>query len=139
MERTVYLALGANLGDRRANLEEAIRRLTDAGVVVARRSEVHETEPQYVLDQPKFLNMAVEAATALSPWELLAVIKRTEKEMGRVKVVDKGPRIIDIDILLYEGMLLEEPRLTIPHPRMSEREFVLVPLAELGIDGRKRR
>ncbi len=129
---TVYLALGSNLGDREALLNEAIRRLAEEGVETVRRSSILETEPAYVLDQPKFLNMVVEARTAHFATELLRRTQRVERAMGRVKTIDKGPRKIDIDILYFDGLTLRTPRLTIPHPGIAERPFVLIPLAEIA-------
>jgi 2-amino-4-hydroxy-6-hydroxymethyldihydropteridine diphosphokinase len=129
---TVYLALGSNLGDREALLHEAIRRLADEGVETVRRSSILETEPAYVLDQPKFLNMVVEARTAHFVTELLRRTQRVERAMGRVKKIDKGPRNIDIDILYFDALTLRTPRLTIPHPGIAERPFVLIPLAEIA-------
>lgn len=130
--RTVYLGLGTNLGDRAANLENALARMEDAGIVITRRSTVIETAPQYVLDQPAFLNMAVEARTQMLPRQLLSRLKRIERDMGRRKFIDKGPRLIDIDILFHGQSRIELPDLTIPHPLLHERRFVLEPLAEIA-------
>ena len=128
---TVYLALGANLGDRLASLRNAVGRLSDA-VAVERLSSVYETEPAYLLDQPRFLNMALRGHTALDPHVLLAGLKRIEREMGRAAGPRNGPRAIDLDILLYDSLALATADLTIPHPRMAERPFVLAPLAEIA-------
>ena len=128
---TIYLALGANLGDRGANLRSAVERLRDA-VAVERMSSVYETEPAYLLDQPRFLNMALRGRTALSPHALLAFLKRIERDMGRTTGPRYGPRAIDLDILLYDSLALTAADLTIPHPRMAERPFVLAPLAEIA-------
>ena len=128
---TVYLALGANLGDRRAGLRSAVGRLRDA-VTVERLSSVYETEPAYLLDQPRFLNMALRGRTALDPHALLAVLKRIERDMGRAAGPRYGPRAIDLDILLFDDLALTAADLTIPHPRMAERPFVLAPLAEIA-------
>jgi 2-amino-4-hydroxy-6-hydroxymethyldihydropteridine diphosphokinase len=130
-QHVVYLALGTNLGDRRENLSAAVRRL-GAAVTVERMSSVYETEPAYVLDQPRFLNMALRGRTALAPTELLAFLKRVEHELGRAAGPRFGPRLIDLDILLYDDLALASAELTIPHPRMSERPFVLTPLAEIA-------
>jgi 2-amino-4-hydroxy-6-hydroxymethyldihydropteridine diphosphokinase len=131
METTrAYLGLGSNLGDRAAQLEEAIRRLGELGTVSA-RSTIMETAPWGYADQPDFLNMAVALDTALSPRELLDGVKRIEREMGRAPTVRNGPRVIDIDILLYGDRRVDEPDLVIPHPRMAERDFVMKPLEEL--------
>jgi len=132
-ESTVYLALGANLGDRRYNLRAAVARLR-ADVLVDRMSAVYETEPAYVLDQPRFLNMALRGRTALEPAALLAVLKQIERGLGRAIGPRFGPRLIDLDILLYDDLVIATAELTIPHPRMAERPFVLVPLAEIAPD-----
>ena len=129
---TVYLGLGSNLGDRAALLKEALARLAEAGVEIVRRSSVIETAPAYVLDQPDFLNMVVEARTDLSPFELLRSTQAVERAMGRVKVIGKGPRNIDIDILYFDDLPLQSPKLTLPHPLIHERPFVLIPLAEIA-------
>jgi len=128
---TIYLALGANLGDRVASLRNAIERLRDA-VAVERLSSVYETEPAYLLDQPRFLNMALRGHTALDPHALLAFLKRIERDMGRIAGPRYGPRVIDLDILLYDSLALATADLIIPHPRMAERPFVLAPLAEIA-------
>jgi 2-amino-4-hydroxy-6-hydroxymethyldihydropteridine diphosphokinase len=130
---TIYLALGSNLGDRRANLAAAVARLAP-GVTVERVSSLYETEPAYLLEQPRFLNAALRGRTALAPAELLALLKRIERELGRTAGVRNGPRVVDLDILLYGGQALAGDSLTIPHPRMAERPFVLVPLAEIAPD-----
>ncbi len=127
----VYLALGSNLEDRQANLEEAIRRLAEK-VTVETLSPIYETEPAYVTDQPRFLNMVLRGQTALSPLVLLDFIKSIEETMGRVSGRRFGPRLIDVDILLYDELELDTPALTIPHPRMLERDFVLQPLADIA-------
>ena len=130
--KTAYLALGSNLGDREAELNRALEQLEDAGIRVRRRSGVIETAPQYVLDQPMFLNMAVEVDTELDPYEMLAAIHRIEASMGRTRATPKGPRTIDIDIVFYGSEVINTPSLTIPHPGMAERRFVLEPLAEIA-------
>jgi len=127
----VYLALGANLGDRSASLRTAVERLRDA-VAVERMSSVYETEPAYLLDQPHFLNMALRGRTTLDPHALLAFLKRIERDLGRAAGPRYGPRTIDLDILLYDSLALATAQLTIPHPRMAERPFVLAPLAEIA-------
>jgi 2-amino-4-hydroxy-6-hydroxymethyldihydropteridine diphosphokinase len=130
---TVYLALGSNLGDRRAHLAAAVERLREH-VAVETISSLYETEPAYVEDQPRFLNAALRGQTALSPSELLAFVKQVERELGRVAGERFGPRVADIDLLLYDGAAIDTPELTLPHPRMAERPFVLVPMAELAPD-----
>ena len=131
--RIIYLALGSNLGDRAANLRAAVARLAEQ-VVVERLSSLYETAPAYVLDQPRFLNAALRGRTALAPLDLLAFLKRIERELGRAGGVRFGPRPIDLDILVYDDVALDTDALTIPHPRMAERPFVLVPLAEIAPD-----
>lgn len=130
--KTVYLSLGSNLGDREANLRDAVARLEAEGVRVRRVSSMWETEPLEVRDQPWFLNLVVEAETELLPKMLLARVAKIEGELGRKRLRPKGPRTIDIDILLYGGAIVDTAELTVPHPRMSERRFVLGPLAELA-------
>jgi 2-amino-4-hydroxy-6-hydroxymethyldihydropteridine diphosphokinase len=130
----VYLGLGSNIGDREATLNTAVAELSKAGAKVVRESSKIETDPVGFLDQPAFLNMAVEVETTKSPRELLAAILTIERQLGRVRTIRNGPRTIDIDILLFGSVLVEEPDLTIPHPRMTERGFVLQPLAELCPD-----
>lgn len=130
---TAYLGLGTNLGDREANLEEAIRRLGDLGAVTA-RSDVIETEPWGYADQPRFLNMVVSLETDLPPARLLERLKAVESEMGREPTFRYGPRLIDLDILLYGDETVELPGLTIPHPRMAERPFVVEPLLQIAPD-----
>lgn len=130
---TVYLALGANLGDRAANLRRALAALAPAFAVQA-VSPVYETEPAYVLDQPRFLNMACRATTGLAPLEVLHALKRIEAELGRLPGVRFGPRLIDLDLLLYDDLILDTPEFTVPHPRLHERPFVLAPLADIAPD-----
>ncbi|KAI1281159.1 Dihydropteroate synthase [Xylaria sp. FL0933] len=129
--RTAYIALGSNLGDRVAMIEQACNEMDARGIKVKRTSSLWETDPMYVLDQDKFVNGACEVETELEPLPLLDALQEIEKSMGRRKVIDKGPRNIDLDILLYENEKVAEPRLQIPHPLIAEREFVLRPLAEL--------
>jgi 2-amino-4-hydroxy-6-hydroxymethyldihydropteridine diphosphokinase len=132
--KTAYLGLGSNLGDRQANLADATGRLTNERVSVKRTSSIWETEPRDVLDQPWFLNQVVEVETDLFPRQLFQHLQRIERGMGRVKRTPKGPRLIDLDILLYGNAVVKSPELEIPHPRMTERRFVLAPLAELAPD-----
>ena len=128
----IYLSIGSNLGARAANLNRAIAALPDAGAKVLRQSSFYETEPVDFLDQPWFLNCVVEAETSLSPKELLAGLQGIERRMKSKKLVARGPRIIDLDGLFYDGIVVRENAIEIPHPRMAERRFVLVPLAELA-------
>ncbi len=130
----VYLGLGTNLGDREGVLRAAIAALGEGGVRIVRRSSVYETEPVGRRDQPWFLNMVVEAETAHAPERLLDLIHRIEGSMGRTREIRWGPRTLDIDILLYGQQTIATPRLTVPHPEMASRRFVLEPLAELGPD-----
>jgi len=132
-QHQVYLALGSNIGDRIANLKQAIRLLAPE-VTVEAVSRLYETAPAYVLEQPSFMNIAVAAHTALSPANLLTYLKGIETEMGRTKVVRFGPRRIDLDILFYEDLTIDQAGLQIPHPRMAERAFVLRPLADVAPD-----
>jgi len=129
---TVYLSLGSNLGDRADNLKRAISALPNAGVAVKRVSPFYETEPVDFLQQPKFVNSALQAETELAPLDLLHALQRIEIEIGRLKSVSKGPRLIDIDILLYGSETIDIPRLCVPHPRMHLRRFVLVPLNDIA-------
>jgi 2-amino-4-hydroxy-6-hydroxymethyldihydropteridine diphosphokinase len=129
--KTVYLSLGSNLGDRERTLQEAIRHLHSADLMITRISSVYETSPRDLTAQPWFLNMVIEAETTLLPMRLLLRVLNIERKMGRKRVVAKGPRVIDIDILFHGGATMDTPQLTIPHPRIAERRFVLEPLAEL--------
>jgi len=129
---TVYLSLGSNLGDRAAQIEGALSRLNEKGVRIVKRSSFYETEPVEFLDQGWFLNIAVEAETELTPPQLLSVILKVERELGRERIVKSGPRTIDIDILLFDAETVHAEELEIPHPRMTERRFVLVPMAEIA-------
>jgi 2-amino-4-hydroxy-6-hydroxymethyldihydropteridine diphosphokinase len=128
----VYLALGTNIGIREQNLREAIRLLGESGVHVAKISSIYETEPVDYLDQPWFLNAVLEAQTDLHPAQLLTLLRRIESQMGSEKPFAKGPRLIDLDILLFADDTIHTPDLQIPHPRMLQRNFVLVPLAEIA-------
>lgn len=132
-QAVIYLALGGNLGDRRTNLAEAIRQL-HSEVTIDHTSAVYETEPAYVTDQPNFYNMALRGRTSLSPEALLGFLKTIEQDLGRQQTIRYGPRLIDLDILLYDDRQQETPTLTLPHPRMIERAFVLIPLADIAPD-----
>lgn len=134
MKRTVHLALGSNVGDRARNLQDAIAALGKAGVHVVRSSSVYETEPVDYLDQAWFLNMTVAAETDLAALDLLRTLRGIESQMGSKKLIAKGPRLIDIDILLYGNEIINTPELQVPHPRMHLRRFVLQPLAEIAPD-----
>jgi 2-amino-4-hydroxy-6-hydroxymethyldihydropteridine diphosphokinase len=128
----VYLALGTNVGNREENLREAERRLRQLGITIKRASSVYETAPVDYLDQAWFLNSVLEAETNLPPHELLRRMREIESAMGSKKPFAKGPRLIDLDILLYGDETIATPDLQVPHPRMLERLFVLVPLAEIA-------
>jgi 2-amino-4-hydroxy-6-hydroxymethyldihydropteridine diphosphokinase len=132
MKTKVYLSLGANLGDREANLRGAIGALPAAGVKVGKVSSLYETEPVDYLDQPWFLNCVVEGETKLPSLELLRALREIETKMGSKKEFAKGPRLLDIDLLLYGDETIATAELQVPHPRMLERNFVLAPLAELA-------
>ena len=127
----VYLALGTNLGDRLANLKQAIASLTPQMEVKA-KSQVYETPPWGFEDQPKFLNQVVKAKTYLDPEPLLKHLKRLEVALGRKESFFNGPRLIDMDILFYDDLVVNKPSLVIPHPRLHERAFVLLPLMEIA-------
>ena len=130
--KLIYLSLGSNLGDRAANLQSAIEALAGVGVQVLRRSSMYETEPVDLLEQPWFLNCAIEAETSLAPRALLEKLQAIEQQLGSRKLVAKGPRIVDLDVLLYGSDVIHEPGIEIPHPRLAQRRFVLVPLAEIA-------
>jgi 2-amino-4-hydroxy-6-hydroxymethyldihydropteridine diphosphokinase len=130
--KLIYLSLGSNLGDRAANLERAIEALSEISVRVLRRSSIYETEPVDFLVQPWFLNCVVEAETSLVPRQLLEGLQAIERKLGSKKLVPRGPRIIDLDILFYESEVIHQAGMEIPHPRLAERLFVLIPLAELA-------
>jgi 2-amino-4-hydroxy-6-hydroxymethyldihydropteridine diphosphokinase len=132
MKKRVYLSLGTNLGDREANLRAAIAALPGAGVELGRISPLYETEPVDYLDQPWFLNCVVEGETKLGALELLHALREIETRMGSKKEFAKGPRLLDIDILLYGNETIATAELQVPHPRMLERKFVLAPLAEIA-------
>jgi 2-amino-4-hydroxy-6-hydroxymethyldihydropteridine diphosphokinase len=128
----VFIGLGANIGDREGSLAEAVRRLeAEVGPVVL-RSSTYRTDPVEVVDQAEFLNQVVAIETAFPPAALLARLLAIERGMGRVRARDKGPRTIDLDLLLHGGAIVREPGLEVPHPRLHLRRFVLVPLAEIA-------
>jgi 2-amino-4-hydroxy-6-hydroxymethyldihydropteridine diphosphokinase len=131
MAHLVYLSLGSNVGDREAQLQEARAKLAAVGRVVA-ESSFYETEPVEFTQQPWFLNCVLALETSKTPQELIAAVLRIEVEMGRRRVQKKGPRTIDIDILLFDDTIVDSEELTIPHPTMHQRRFVLEPLAEIA-------
>jgi 2-amino-4-hydroxy-6-hydroxymethyldihydropteridine diphosphokinase len=128
---TVYLGLGSNLGDREDALRRALGMLART-VTIRRVSSLYETEPVGYLPQGRFLNAVVEGETTLAPEALLAEAKAVEQQLGRTAGVRWGPRVVDVDILSYDGAIIEQATLQLPHPRLAERAFVLVPLAELA-------
>jgi len=134
-DTVVFLSLGSNMGDRRAQIEGGIAELERAGVRVRARSSVYETEPVGIEDQPWYLNQVIRGTTRLTPGELLEACKGVERLFGREPTgVRFGPRTLDVDVLLYGDRVIAEDRLTVPHPRMHERRFVLVPLLEIAHD-----
>jgi 2-amino-4-hydroxy-6-hydroxymethyldihydropteridine diphosphokinase len=132
--KLAYLGLGTNLGNREANLEKARAMLESDRLRVLRASSIWETAPRDVIEQPFFLNQVIEVETDWFPLQLLNCVKEVERRMGRVKTQPKGPRLIDIDILLYANSTVNTADLKIPHPALGERRFVLEPLAELTPD-----
>jgi len=132
-EHTVYLALGSNLGNRTANLKEALAALPPQMEVKA-KSKVYETPPWGYTEQEKFLNQVLKVKTYVEPEPLLKHLKRLEVALGRVTSFRNGPRLIDIDILFYDDLVLESPVLTIPHPHVHERGFVLLPMMDIAPD-----
>ena len=129
---TAYVALGSNLGDKEANLRKALELLEERGVEVVKTSSFICTEPYGVTDQPQFLNGVCEVHTSLEPLELLHTLLDIEQEMGRVRLRHWGERNIDLDLLLYEDVVMDTPQLKLPHPDMQNRDFVLLPLAEIA-------
>jgi len=128
----VYLGLGSNIGDRAENLRQALELLETPRLHVTRTSSTYETAPIDYTAQASFLNLVAEAETELLPMQLLKHVMDVERQMGRKRLIPKGPRVIDVDILLYGNFKVTSPQLEIPHPRMTERRFVLEPLAELA-------
>ncbi len=128
----IFLSLGSNVGERAGNIARAIALLPERGVRVVKSSPLYETEPVEYLAQGWFLNCVVEVETEMAPGEMMRVLLDIERSMGRERVAPKGPRIIDMDILLFGSRVVREAELEIPHPRMGERRFVLVPLAEIA-------
>ncbi|MBK9924313.1 MAG: 2-amino-4-hydroxy-6-hydroxymethyldihydropteridine diphosphokinase [Anaerolineales bacterium] len=133
MNHTVYLSLGSNLGNRSANLKEAISSLSPQ-MEVKKKSSVYETPPWGYTEQEKFLNQVLMAKTYLDPEPLLKHLKRLEVALGRKATFRYGPRLIDIDIIFYDELVIETPSLTIPHPQLPERGFVLLPMMDIAPD-----
>ena len=131
-KHTAYVALGSNLGDKEGNLRRALELLEERGVEVVRVSSFICTEPYGVTDQPQFLNGVCQVRTSLAPLALLHILLAIEQEMGRVRLRHWGERNIDLDLLLYEDVVMDTPELTLPHPDMQNRDFVLLPLAEMA-------
>lgn len=129
-----YLGIGSNLGERESNCINALERLTTKGIEIIAKSSLYETKPWGMKDQPDFINMCAKAETALCPEDLLAALKGTEKEMGREEGDRWGPRLIDLDILFYDDKIVRTPDLSIPHPLIEQRDFVLIPLCEIAPD-----
>ena len=129
-----FLALGSNLGDRKGYLKNAVEALEQRGIQVVRRASIYETEPKGLEIQPWFLNTAALCRTDFDPGRLLEVCLAIERDNERIRDQSNGPRTLDIDIIFYGDRVIDEPELTIPHPRFSERRFVLVPLAEVAPD-----
>ena len=129
-----YIGIGSNLGNRQENCLRAIEILEERGIKVQKRSSLYETEPWGFKDQPRFINMVVQIETTLEPNDLLRLLKAIEREIGRQDSFRWGPRMIDLDILLFNALVLDEDNLHIPHPYLHEREFVLRPLNEIAPD-----
>ena len=128
----IYISIGSNIGDREENCRKAIKLLKENGIALKRESSLYETEPWGVKNQPKFINMAIEVETDKEPEELLRVLKEIEIEIGRKETVKWGPRVIDLDIIFYDDLILKTENLEIPHPLLHERDFVLKPLCEIA-------
>jgi 2-amino-4-hydroxy-6-hydroxymethyldihydropteridine diphosphokinase len=134
--KKIYISLGSNIGNRERNLAAAIEALAARRIKITRRSSIYSTEPVEFLEQGWFLNCVVEAETELMPKQLLYALREIESSMGRRRLVRSGPRLIDLDVLLFGSSVMHGPELEVPHPRMAERRFVLVPLAEIAPDAR---
>lgn len=136
MKNKIFLGLGTNLGDRGMNLQEALVLLEKWEIFVVRTSRMYETQPIGIVDQPMFLNMVAEMETEKSPQDLLSTLHVIERSLGRDRSREQfwGPRMIDVDLLFYGDVVVDKPDLIIPHPRLQERKFVLVPMAEIALD-----
>ena len=141
MAKKAYLLLGSNLGNRKEFLDNAIDLLEENGIKIEKQSAVYESPPWGIEEQPGFLNQVIAVSTTLAPVELLSTVKNIEKDLGRKERERWGPREIDIDILIFEGVEMSSKQLTLPHPGIKDRSFTLVPLAEIGqeelVDGKK--
>lgn len=129
-----HIGLGSNIGERKNNLARALALLEENGIRVIKKSNIYETSPVGMLEQPWFLNQVIEVQTEADPQALLRVVKTIEKRMGRAPAAAKGPRCIDIDILLAENKIVRTARLNIPHPELAHRNFVLLPLKEIACE-----
>ena len=130
---SVFIGLGSNVGDREENIKKAVTRLNNhSRIVLKKESSLYETEPVGYIDQDDFLNTAIEIETDLTPHELLRVTKGIEEDLKRERKIRWGPRTIDLDILMYDEIRIEEPHLNLPHPEIKNRAFVLIPLAEIA-------
>lgn len=127
----VFIALGTNIGEKEKNLQIALTEISEFAEII-KKSEIHETKPEGFKEQDDFLNMVVEVSTTLTPTELIIRLQEIEHKMGRVRTIKNGPRIIDLDILLYEDQIISAAEIKIPHPRMHKRSFVLNPLSEIA-------
>ena len=130
--KTAFLSIGSNVGDREQQIAAAVQALAEHGISAKRKSSIYSTEPVDVETQGWFLNCVVEVETDLMPRQLLRALQQIENELGRKRLVRRGPRVIDLDILLYSSSVVHAPELEIPHPRLTHRRFVLVPLAEIA-------
>ncbi len=130
----VFLSIGSNLGNRKENCLKAIEEIKKISIKIKKISSLYETEPWGIKDQPSFINLAIEVETTISPKELLSAIKEIEKTLERKETYRWGPRTIDIDILLYDNLIIDDNDLKIPHAHMHERDFVLKPLSEIAPD-----
>ena len=131
--KKAYIGIGSNLGDRLDNIKKAIALLNrHKNIKITQRSSIYETEPVGYKEQPDFLNSVVQLKTGLTPQRLLEVLKNIEKKLGRIKGIKWGPRIIDLDMLLYENKIIKRDNLTVPHPELHKRRFILAPLAEIA-------
>ncbi len=131
--KTIYIGLGSNLGEREEALQRALAALAPE-IIVTKTSSILETEPMYNTEQPKFLNMVCEATTTLAPLQVLHKLQNVERDAGRKEYTHNQPRVIDVDLLFYGDEVVKTPELTIPHPKIAERGFVLIPMSEIAPD-----
>lgn len=130
--KTAFISIGSNVGDREQQIAAAVHALAERGIRVKQKSSIYSTEPVDVETQGWFLNCVVEVKTDLMPRQLLRAVQQIENDLGRKRLVRRGPRVIDLDILFYSSSVVRAPELEIPHPRLTQRRFVLVPLAEIA-------